>query len=159
MTSKNARRAAAVAVALLATTARAQAHVTLAPGTISSGATATFTVRCPDERSAAATVKLVLQIPAAAAFRSVIVPPVGGWASRVTYRGRAVDTVTWTGGAIQPGRVGRFTIVAGPVSAGPRTLLFPAVQTYDDGEVVRWIDRRGPGEPEPPFPAPAVHVR
>ena len=159
MTSMTGRRAALVAVALLATTARAQAHVTLVPRTVASGANATLAVRCPDERTSASTIKLVVQIPAAAAFRSVIVPPVAGWASRLTYRGRAVDTVTWTGGAIRPGRAGRFTIVAGPMPSGPRTLLFPAVQTYDDGEVVRWIDRRGPGESEPAFPAPAIDVR
>ena len=35
-------------------------------------------------------------------------------------------------------------------------LLFPAVQTYANGEAVRWIDEPVEGEEEPEHPAPAL---
>jgi uncharacterized protein YcnI len=156
----NALRIATLAVTLLVAvgTARADAHVTLAPRTVSPGGTVEFTIRCPDESATAATVKLVVQLPVDARLAGVRVPAVPGWHSRTTVRDGAVDTITWEGGAIKPHEVGYFHLVAAvPATSGP--LPFKAVQTYDDGHVVRWIDERAPGEPEPPFPAPVVDVR
>jgi uncharacterized protein YcnI len=71
----------------------------------------------------------------------------------------AVATITWSGGRIAPGEYQDFAILAGPIPSGAKTLPFKAVQTYSNGEVVRWIERRGPGEPEPAHPAPVLHVR
>ena len=39
---------------------------------------------------------------------------------------------------------------------GVDALEFPALQTYDSGEVVRWIEPTPPGGEEPEHPAPAV---
>jgi hypothetical protein len=38
-------------------------------------------------------------------------------------------------------------------------LVFKAVQTYDNGDVVRWIDTSTPGGAEPDHPAPTVTLR
>jgi hypothetical protein len=35
-------------------------------------------------------------------------------------------------------------------------LVFKALQTYDNGEVVRWIDTPAPGAAEPEHPAPVL---
>jgi len=147
------------------------AHVTVAPKTVAVGSTATIVFRCPNERNDTGTVKLVVQLPAEAPFASVTVPPVAGWHSSVALRtlttplhtahgdvASVVDTVTWEGGTIAPGQVGHFAIELGPLPAAPTALSFKAVQTYADGEVVRWIEPHLPGQPEPPFPAPLLQV-
>jgi uncharacterized protein len=35
-------------------------------------------------------------------------------------------------------------------------LTFKALQTYSNGDVVRWIEQSAPGGPEPEHPAPSV---
>jgi len=141
------------------TTVAVDAHVRIVPSSVAAGSVAKLTFRCPNERATSATTKLVVRLPADAALTAVTVPPLAGWHVRVTMRGAYVDTVAWSGGTLRPHAIGSFTIVAGPMPAGPRTLSFKAIQTYADGEVVRWIEERAPGEPEPPFPAPVLDVR
>jgi uncharacterized protein len=64
-----------------------------------------------------------------------------------------VTRVTWTGGKIAPGQFQDFPIsVQIPGKAGD-TLTFKAIQTYDNGDVVRWI-----GAPDAEEPAPQVKV-
>ena len=63
-----------------------------------------------------------------------------------------VGTVTWQGGAIEPGEFAEFGFSA-RMPDEPGTLEFPAVQTYDSGEVVRWI-----GPPDSEEPAALVDV-
>lgn len=68
-----------------------------------------------------------------------------------------VSQMNWTADSdkagIQPGQFVDFPIsVQIPGEAGD-TLTFKALQTYDDGEVVRWI-----GAPESEEPAPQVTV-
>ncbi len=136
------------------------------------GAEDELVFRCPDESANAATVKLVVQLPVDHPIASVKVRPIHGWRSRVTMRKltvpittddgvvvAAVDTITWSGGRIEPGEYQDFAILAGPIPSGAKELPFKAIQTYSNGEVVRWIERRGPGEAEPAHPAPVLHVR
>ena len=61
-----------------------------------------------------------------------------------------IATVTWEGGTIAPGEFDEFGISA-KVPAEQGTLVFPAVQTYSNGDVVRWI-----GDPDADTPAPRV---
>ena len=68
-----------------------------------------------------------------------------------------VDTITWTAknkaDAIAPGSFEDFGLsVQVPGKAGD-TLTFKALQTYSDGEVVRWI-----GDESSDTPAPTVSV-
>jgi uncharacterized protein YcnI len=147
--------ALASVVALAAVGVAADAHVRISPATVAAGSTATLTFRCPNERTATSTVKLAIELPPGLPLSAIAVPPVAGWHIVVSRRD---GTVTWEGGSIPPGAAGVFTIVIRPIpAAGP--LLFRAVQTYGNGEVVRWIQARAPGEPEPPFPAPVLTVR
>ena len=61
-----------------------------------------------------------------------------------------IDTVTWSGGRIRPGEFQEFGVsFRTPEEAGTE-LAFPAIQTYSNGEVVRWI---GPEEGEAAEPA------
>ena len=77
-----------------------------------------------------------------------------------------VGTVTFSGGEVEPGEFVRFPFSVGPVPAGE--IEVKAIQTYDSGEVVRWIGpadgdepaltRRGPlpGRQQPVQPRPQV---
>ncbi len=164
--------AVACCLALAALPSTALAHVTISPSSLPAGAEDELVFRCPDESANAATVKLVVQLPVDHPIASVKVRPIHGWRSRVTMRKltvpittddgvvvAAVDTITWSGGRIEPGEYQDFAILAGPIPSGAKELPFKAIQTYSNGEVVRWIERRGPGEAEPAHPAPVLHVR
>ena len=69
----------------------------------------------------------------------------------------AVNTVTWTatGDGIAPGYFEQFQVSVGLPAEGD-TLTFPALQTYSNGDVVRWIDPTTPGGAEPEHPVPTV---
>ncbi len=65
-----------------------------------------------------------------------------------------IDSVTWSGGEIKPGEFQEFGVsFQVPEDAAGSSLVFPAVQTYSSGEVVRWI-----GDESADEPAPAVAV-
>jgi uncharacterized protein YcnI len=90
--------------------------------------------------------------------------PKAGWQRTVTVRKLAepvtvegeqvteqVGTVTWTGGKIGPGEFDEFGMSAKVPDGVGTKLSFPAIQTYSNGEVVRWI-----GPPDSDEPAPQV---
>ena len=155
--------AALLALALLAPAA-AQAHVTLQPNEAAAGAYTVLDVRVPNESDSAATTKVAVQFPPG--FGSISYQPVPGWAVKVvdaklpepieTDDGpitEGVREVVFSGGKLPPGEFQDFPLsLQIPGKAGDE-LTFKAVQTYDDGEVVRWI-----GAPETEHPAPQVLV-
>ena len=132
----------------------AAAHVTISPTTLQARSFDEIVFRCPNERPNASTVKLTVQLPAGGGIGAVKVRVPAGWHGRIAGR-----TITWDGGTIAPGRSQNFTIFAGPISPGRRVLAFKALQTYSNGEVVRWIQIRQPGQPQVPHPAPVLTVR
>jgi periplasmic copper chaperone A len=159
---------AAVAVSALAAPAAAEAHVTLQPTTAAAGAFTVENVRVPNERDNASTVKVDLQLPHG--FVSVSYEPKAGWSAKVTKAKLAesvqsddgpideeIRRITFTGhgpdGRIGPGQFTDFPLsVQIPGKAGDK-LIFKAIQTYSNGEVVRWI-----GAPDSETPAPIVTV-
>jgi periplasmic copper chaperone A len=152
---------AAVLVALFA--APAFAHVTVQPNEAPTGAFYGFAVRVPNERPNAATTKVEVQFPET--VTNVSVQPHTGWDYEVKMKSldepievfgeevtEAVDTITWSGGTIDPGEFDEFGFSVRTPDE-PRALEFPALQTYDSGEVVRWI-----GPPDADEPAARVEV-
>ena len=151
---------AAVAAAALAAPAAAQAHVTLQPTRPPAGGFTRLDVRVPNERDDAATTKVELQLPAGFIVRLLRARP--GLEGRASSRAkldragqdRRRTSVTEQVGrdhldqrrhGIAPGAVpGLRPLAAVPGKAG-RQLTFKALQTYGDGEVVRWIGARGRG--------------
>jgi hypothetical protein len=72
---------------------------------------------------------------------------------------KAVRTVTWSadpGTRIGPGEYLDFPLSLGPLPTGVDELVLPAVQTYDDGEVVSWDQPMNADGSEPERPAPSV---
>ena len=159
--------AASAAVLLLAVPALA--HITVTPDSVPAGSAAVLTFHVPNEEAAADTTSVDMKIPTDHPIVNLLVEPVPGWAVSVktitlakpvvTGDGRftqAVSEVIWSGGKIAPGQFQDFSVSADPLPTGVRTLAFKALQVYSDGDVVRWIDLRAPGQPEPGHPAPVL---
>lgn len=160
---------AAAAVAVLAVPAVASAHVTANPNTAQQGGYATISFQVPNERDNASTTQLEVDFPADHPLASVATRAVPGWTAQVqttplahpitTDDGQvteAVSKIVWTGGKIPPGQFEKFDVSMGPLPTDTNQLVFKALQTYDSGEVVRWIDTAAPGAPEPEHPAPTL---
>jgi uncharacterized protein YcnI len=158
---------AGLGVGVLAGTAFA--HVTISPGSAPQGSTAELTFRVPNEESTADTVELQVEVPTDHPIAQFLVEPVPGWTISVrtvklakplvTDDGSfstAVSEVTWAGGKILPGQYQDFSVSADPLPAGVSQLAFKAIQTYSNGDVVRWIDLPQPGQPAPEHPAPIL---
>lgn len=170
-----ARPAAVLAVsalALLPVAVPASAHVTAnVAGTAEQGGFAKVSFRVPNERDDAATTKLEIFLPAAHPLAFVSVRAAAGWsaeaeksklATPVRMKGstltRAVAKIVWTGGQIGTGRFEEFDVSMGPLPTNVTTLAFTAVQTYSDGEVVRWDQPHAGGAEEPEHPAPMIEL-
>jgi uncharacterized protein len=154
----------ATAAGALVLTSVAGAHVTLQPTEAPSQAFVREDVRVPNEQDKASTTKVDVRFPDGFIFASY--EPVSGWTVKVTKEklpkpiktedGEVTEQVTrmtWSGGKIEPAQFQDFPIsVQIPGKAGS-TLTFKAIQTYDNGDVVRWI-----GAPDSEEPAPQVKV-
>ncbi|MFJ8310136.1 MULTISPECIES: YcnI family protein [unclassified Streptomyces] len=161
---------AATSVLLLSGTAFA--HVTVQPeGAAAKGGYAFVDFKVPNERDNAKTVKLEVSLPTDHPLSSVMPQPVPGWTVEVTKSkldkpltvhgkqiNEAVTKVTWTGGTIEPGQVQKFPLSIGTLPTDTDQLVFKALQTYDNNEVVRWIEESKKGAPEPANPAPTLRL-
>ncbi|MGW2209559.1 YcnI family copper-binding membrane protein [Streptomyces sp. NPDC001781] len=169
------RVTAAVAVAgatVLAVSVPAFAHVSVQPeGTAAKGGYATVDFKVPNERDDASTTKLEVNLPADHPLASVMPQPVPGWSVKVTKSkldkpltmhgekiGEAVTKVTWTadGKGIEPGYFQKFPLSLGALPEDTDQIVFKAIQTYSDKEVVRWIEVPQEGQDEPENPAPTL---
>jgi uncharacterized protein YcnI len=147
----------------------ANAHVTVQPPEVEQGGFAKLTFRVPNELPDSATVGLRVQLPPDHPFSSVSVKPKQGWTAEVTER--TLDTpidnhgeqisvvaseVSWTGGRIAPGEFDEFEISVGRIPTDTEVLYFPAIQIYDNGDEVAWIEVPTTGGEEPERPAPEL---
>jgi uncharacterized protein YcnI len=135
----------------------ASAHVTVnAPGA-ARGGNAVLTFRVPNESATGSpTVALTAQFPALAVADTASIP---GWKAAVSKdANKAVTAITWTadpGSGIGPGQFGEFAVWVEGLPDQPQ-LSLPAVQTYADGQVVKWDQQTKSGQPEPENPAPTL---
>jgi uncharacterized protein YcnI len=128
----------------------------------------------PDENDNAGTTKLEVTLPDDKPITSARTRPLAGWtatidkrplATPITSHGKqiteAVAKITWTanpGTRINPGQYEDFEVSMGPLPSDADLLVFKTVQTYDNGDVVRWIDLPGPDGKEPDKPAPTLKL-
>lgn len=162
---------AASAVVLLA--GPALAHVGVQPvGEAAKGGYATVNFKVPNERDDASTVKLEVNFPTEHPLASVAPQAVPGWkivvtksklAKPIELHGKqiteAVSKVTWTAtgdAKIAPGYFQQFPLSVGQLPEDADQLVFKTLQTYDNKEVVRWIDAPTEGGAEPESPAPVL---
>jgi periplasmic copper chaperone A len=165
---------AGVAAAVVVGMGPAWAHVTVNPSQAVQGGFAKLTFRVPNEKDNASTTRLEVVIPTDAPIAFVAVKPVPGWTAttettklaqpiksddgEVT---EAVSKITWTASgadtAIKSGQFQEFDVSAGPLPKVDQ-IVFKALQTYSDGEIVRWIEPPTAGGPEPEHPAPVLKL-
>lgn len=172
-------RTAALAIvvvvsALFALAAPAWAHVTVFSSEATRGGYAVVTFRVPNEEATATSNQLVVQLPTDTPLASVGVQPIPGWTVKTTKTKlakpittddgqvtEAVSQITWTASgsaAIAPGQFQQFDVQMGPLP-DKASITFKALQSYSDGQVVRWIETAAPGsKTEPAHPAPVLNL-
>lgn len=124
------------------------AHAEFDPATAEAGAPATLTLGVPNERTAASTIKVELQLPLECA-KCVITPlSASGWTGKFEN-----SVITWSGGKISGTDRVTFSFKVDALP-GEGKLIFKALQTYDNGEVVRWVEPPLADGSEPQYPAP-----
>jgi uncharacterized protein YcnI len=155
----------------LATASAAMAHVTAQPRQQPADGYTKVTFRVPNERPAP-TVSLKVSFPDLA---SVSVLPVPGWSYKVTKRKpnqpvdsngekvtEVVDTVTWSGGKVLPGEFVEFPVSVKLPAKGEvgNLMFFPAIQTYQGGEQVKWIEKPASADSKEELenPAPTIEL-
>lgn len=156
---------------VLLTAGPAFAHVSVQPGQAEKGGYSTINFKVPNERDDSSTVKLEVNLPADHPLASVMPQPVPGWDVKVTKSklakpmemhgekiNEAVTKVTWTGGKIEPGTFQQFPLSVSQLPEDADQLVFKALQTYDNKEVVRWIEEPQEGAAEPENPAPVLKL-
>ncbi|MFG2515026.1 YcnI family protein [Streptomyces sp. NPDC048584] len=170
--SRIAAAAAVAGVAVLAVSTPSFAHVSVQPeGTAAKGGYAVVDFKVPNERDNASTTKLEITFPTDHPLASVMPQPVDGWDVKVTkskldkpleMHGKKIDEavskVTWTakGDGIEPGFFQKFPVSVGTLPEDADELVFKALQTYSNKEVVRWIEVPQEGQEEPEHPAPVL---
>ncbi|MEU3931238.1 YcnI family protein [Streptomyces sp. NPDC029044] len=172
--SRIAAAGAAAGITVLALSAPAFAHVTVQPeGTAAKGGYAVVDFKVPNERDNASTTKLEVTFPTDHPLASVMPEPMPGWKIEVTKSKldkplemhgekitEAVTKVTWTadGKGIEPGYFEKFPLSVGQLPEDTDQLVFKALQTYSNKEVVRWIEVPQKGQEEPDNPAPVLEL-
>lgn len=156
---------------LVPLTGTAAAHVTVsAPGATQGGYTK-LVFRAPTEKQVFTT-GLEIALPTDTPLASVRVKPKPGWTYELVrttldepleVHGRTISEVVsrivWkaAGPGIGATEFDEFEVSAGPLPEVDQ-LVFPALQTYADGEVVRWIEESEDGAAEPEKPAPVLEL-
>jgi periplasmic copper chaperone A len=149
----------------------ASAHVSAhSPDNPVKGGDAEIVFRVPDEEDAARTVKVQVNFSTTSPLSNADIKPVAGWTAQETMMTlakpvkmsdqtvtTAVQSITWTapaGGGIVPGQFQEFAITVEGLPDNTDELVMPAVQTYDNGDVVNWNQPTVAGQAEPEHPAP-----
>ncbi|WP_405556991.1 YcnI family protein [Streptomyces canus] len=172
--SRLAATGAVAATAVIVLSSPAFAHVSVqAEGTAAKGGYAVVDFKVPNERDNASTTKLEVNFPTDHPLASVMPEPMAGWKIEVTKSKlakplelhgeqitEAVSKVTWTAATkdsgIQPGYFEKFPVSVGALPENADELVFKAIQTYSNKEVVRWIEVQEDGAEEPETPAPVL---
>lgn len=151
--------------------ATASAHVSAhSPDGPAKGGDAEIVFRVPDEEDNAHTIKVQVNFSTTSPLSNADIKPVPGWTAQenmitlpkpvkmsdqtVT---QAVGSIVWTadaGSGIAPGQFQEFAISVEGLPDNTNELVMPAVQTYDNGDVVNWNQPTVDGQPEPEHPAP-----
>jgi len=169
MRSRMVRVAATIGVAgavVLATALPASAHVTMHSYEAQAGGSdALISFRTPNEESNATTTQLEVDFPAATPLIGLYVEPTPGWQFQVTTSNlpkpvtnddgtftQYVSKVVWSGGNIPVGGYQDFNIDVSDLPNVPM-IEVKALQTYSNGDIVRWIDDPSTN---PPHPAPTL---
>lgn len=121
----------------------AHAHVTVWPRAAARGAFERYVVRVPNEKNVPTT-RVEIHFPAEVRISSFL--EVAGWQLQVlTDSAGKITGAVWTG-SLPPKRFIEFPFIGVNPKDGER-VVFPALQTYEGGEVVQWTGPEGSKTP------------
>jgi uncharacterized protein YcnI len=121
----------------------ANAHVTVWPRSAARGAFERYVVRVPNEKNVPTT-RVEIHFPAEVRISSF--QEVAGWQLQVLSDSAGKITgAVWTG-SLPPKRFVEFPFIGVNPKEGER-IVFPAIQTYEGGEVVQWSGPEGSRTP------------
>ncbi len=134
---------AAVVLGAAVVAPTAGAHAVMLPGASRPADFQQYTLTVPTERDVP-TVEVALKVPEGITF--LLIQDAPGWKTKVIKKDDRIDEIRWTGNEIPVNFFGTFKLIArNPVQQGE--LVWPVVQRYKNGEVVRWI---GPKDSDSP---------
>ena len=161
--------AAGLTAVVVALAAPAQAHVTTDPGSAPKGGEITLRFRVPNEETAANVTQLEVDISTDHPLLGVDVEPLPGWTIALTTQSlnrpvqtdngpvsEAVNKIVWSNGAVARGQFQEFPVLVQHLPQDANQVAFKAIQTYSNGDVVRWIDPLVAGQAAPDHPTPIL---
>jgi uncharacterized protein YcnI len=177
MSASRAGRAVALTIAVgilvLGTPLAADAHVKITPNTAAAGDDIQVTFRVPNEEENAGTVRVQIDLPRKTPFAGAEYEPVAGWTARVVeatlphpIRNDGVEVteapveIIYTanpGVEIKAGQFQEFP-VALDLTPNTGSVEFPTIQTYSNGDVVKWDEPTPADGDEPDHPAPTLYI-
>jgi uncharacterized protein len=137
------------------------AHVEIErEGEVSATGVVNAKMSVPNEEQPAKTTTIELVFPASPKLTDASATAANGFTAAVKKDAAGnVESITWTGGEITGDDEVEFPITVGDIPSGTDTVEFKALQTYDNGDVVRWIEPTSASGEEPEHPAPVLYVK
>lgn len=164
---------AAVVILVLGVPLAASAHVKISPNTAAPGDDIEVTFRVPNEEENAGTVKVEIDLPTKTPFAGAEYEPVAGWTARIVESTlpkpikndgvevtQAPSKIIYTanpGVSIKAGQFQEFP-VALDLTPDVGSVEFPTIQTYSNGDIVKWNEPTLPDGQEPDNPAPTLYI-
>jgi uncharacterized protein YcnI len=164
---------AAVVILVLSAPLAASAHVKITPNTAAAGDDIEVTFRVPNEEENAGTVRVEIDLPTKTPFAGAEYQPVAGWTARIVeaklpkpIRNDGVEVtqapvkVIYTANPGVEIKVGQFQEFPVALDLTPSTgsVEFPTIQTYSNGDVVKWNEQTLADGDEPDNPAPTLYI-
>jgi uncharacterized protein YcnI len=147
---------AVAGLAVLGLAGPALAHVEVSADKTTAGAenvTLTFTGEAENDKAGISSERVVLPDGIAPASVTLVKAP-AGW----TFT-QGADGFTVAGKALKVGVDAVWKVKIAKLPDGQTRLSFKTLETYGDGEVVRWIEIQEAGQDEPDNPAPLVTLK
>lgn len=155
---------ATTALAALAFSAPAAAHVRSDGTDLAQGGYGIVRLIAPGESATANTVGITVTIPAGVDLKSARTLPIPGWTATIEREpkgeGQRVARIVWTAADPANGygnaEYREFAFSAGPWPEDQESIALPTDQAYSDGSVVSWNEVAVDETSEPEHPAPVV---
>ena len=140
---------ALASAAVVASALPASAHVELQPSSAAVGTTTKFNLFVEDEKSDAGTTKVELFFPKDTTLVVVAATAPDGWTVSAVGGsiGAAATGLTWAGPALDGNA--NLALTLGPLPTTEASMQFSLLQTYDNGDIDRWIGAAGAENPGP----------
>ena len=165
--------ALATGILVLGAPLAADAHVKVSPNTAAAGDDIQLTFRVPNEEEDAGTVRVEIDLPTKTPFADAEYEPVVGWTARIVEARlarpivndgvqvtSAPSKIIYTADAGVEIKAGQFQEFPVALDLTPDTgsVEFPTIQTYSNGDVVKWNQATPASADEPDHPAPTLYI-